>query len=263
MRDFLDSDNEFAQTPGARVDVISIGDQMCEISAACRLGEEFGHRLKLLKLVLILDPTNSRFSFQDPAQFVQVSMCLSWSVIPLDSQQLSYLQTQVLKVLELKYESVLDENDWKGIQSPSPTDCSIKENASYWVPQPASLTYAIGKPGRFPSDFPLYLPVEYLNLTVADVLCDADEVKIEDAMDPSTLTFIAGDYDFTELTLSKSSKAKVVDKKDFGEQLTRRATALLERAGMFAQNGSNASRTETVTTTDCDEEIATNEILVL
>lgn len=57
----------------ANIEITSVGDQMCEISAACRLGDCFPQQISLVKLILILDPTNSRFSFQHPDQFVEVS----------------------------------------------------------------------------------------------------------------------------------------------------------------------------------------------
>lgn len=44
---------------------------MCEISAACRLGDNIPN-IDLLRLVLILDRTNSRFSQQVPKLFAEV-----------------------------------------------------------------------------------------------------------------------------------------------------------------------------------------------
>eukprot|EP01053_Blabericola_migrator_P001923 Blabericola_migrator_1__1922@NODE_1522_length_4352_cov_15_201867_g1002_i0_p2_GENE_NODE_1522_length_4352_cov_15_201867_g1002_i0NODE_1522_length_4352_cov_15_201867_g1002_i0_p2_ORF_typecomplete_len248_score36_42_NODE_1522_length_4352_cov_15_201867_g1002_i09521695 len=76
-------------------------------------------------------------------------------------QQLYSLRSQVLCVLSVQKESLVDPENWqKELSSPT----NLQEGVSYWVPQPRSLTYAVGRPGRFPTEFPFYLPVEYLNL---------------------------------------------------------------------------------------------------
>ena len=48
----------------------------------------------------------------------------------------------------------------------------LHKDVSYWIPQAHSLTYAIGGPGRFPSEFPQYLPTEYLNLAEKQLIME-------------------------------------------------------------------------------------------
>lgn len=60
---------------------------------------------------------------------------------------------------------MIDLDSWKQTDCTSITSAVLKENVSYWIPQPGSMTYSIGRPDRFPTEFPYYLPVEYMNLT--------------------------------------------------------------------------------------------------
>eukprot|EP01054_Gregarina_sp_Poly1_P008263 Gregarina_sp_Poly_1__8262@NODE_481_length_8028_cov_336_122975_g389_i0_p6_GENE_NODE_481_length_8028_cov_336_122975_g389_i0NODE_481_length_8028_cov_336_122975_g389_i0_p6_ORF_typecomplete_len185_score25_72_NODE_481_length_8028_cov_336_122975_g389_i05881142 len=61
----------------------------------------------------------------------------------------------------------MDPDQWSKATPSLVSEFAIREGVSYWVPQPKSLTYAVGKPGRFPTEFPFYLPVEYLNIVSA------------------------------------------------------------------------------------------------
>lgn len=60
-----------------RCDLISAGDQVCEIHAACRVARHFSGHVKFAKLLFLRDPEDPRFLAQTPTRFIAVRMGLS------------------------------------------------------------------------------------------------------------------------------------------------------------------------------------------
>ncbi|EZG66635.1 hypothetical protein GNI_078290 [Gregarina niphandrodes] len=135
----------------SRVDVISVGDQMCEISAACRLGRIFAGDINLIKLVLILDPSNARFSHQTPTQFVKHIEHLADHVMWLANYD---------RITTVADRGFSFETDTKDIEA---------SGHAFWMPMPNCFTYAIGKHDMFPGDFPPYLPLNYTSVEYKEV----------------------------------------------------------------------------------------------
>lgn len=61
------------QREDVRFDVISVGDQLCEITAAIRLGVSNSSIIRHTKLLMILDLMSDRFASTSPEHFVLVS----------------------------------------------------------------------------------------------------------------------------------------------------------------------------------------------
>lgn len=53
-----------------RCDLISAGDQVCEIHAACRVARHFAGHVKFAKLLFLRDPEDPRFLAQTPTRFI-------------------------------------------------------------------------------------------------------------------------------------------------------------------------------------------------
>ncbi|KAL8271022.1 hypothetical protein Esti_005063 [Eimeria stiedai] len=53
-----------------RCDLISAGDQVCEIHAACRVARHFAGHIKFAKLLFLRDPEDPRFLTQTPTRFI-------------------------------------------------------------------------------------------------------------------------------------------------------------------------------------------------
>ncbi|KAL8440132.1 hypothetical protein Efla_005251 [Eimeria flavescens] len=53
-----------------RCDLVSAGDQVCEIHAACRVARHFAGHVKFAKLLFLRDPEDPRFLSQTPARFI-------------------------------------------------------------------------------------------------------------------------------------------------------------------------------------------------
>lgn len=56
-----------------RIDLISVGDQLCEITAAIRLGVNNASMIRHTKLLMIVDLMSDRFSSTGPEDFVKVN----------------------------------------------------------------------------------------------------------------------------------------------------------------------------------------------
>ncbi|KAL8437817.1 hypothetical protein ACSSS7_000698 [Eimeria intestinalis] len=63
-----------------RCDLISAGDQVCEIHAACRVARHFAGHIKFAKLLFLRDPEDPRFLTQTPTRFIAQLAC----VMPLN-----------------------------------------------------------------------------------------------------------------------------------------------------------------------------------
>lgn len=162
----------------------------------------------------------------------------------------------------------MDPAAWRKLTPAFLSDGSIRENVSYWVPQPRSLTYSVGRPGRFPTEFPFYLPLEYLSLEEDD-LCEDFHRLLKSTKDAPSIT--TGD-----LTTYGKDIRNVEDEEELREtavrpvsrrgMMTRHGKSKLGRGGACQESGSNTSLTETVTTADGQEEeelSADSEIMVL
>eukprot|EP01068_Selenidium_serpulae_P010363 Selendium_serpulae@DN5440_c0_g1_i1.p1 len=74
-----------------RIDVVSVGDQMCEITAACRLTKDCNKRVGLTKLLIICDGIEPTVEIQTPTSFVKQ---LEW--LRIHMQQLLRTDTETL-----------------------------------------------------------------------------------------------------------------------------------------------------------------------
>eukprot|EP00920_Eleutheroschizon_duboscqi_P030733 GHVT01074248.1.p1 GENE.GHVT01074248.1~~GHVT01074248.1.p1 ORF type:complete len:783 (+),score=127.90 GHVT01074248.1:319-2349(+) len=99
-----------------RCDIISAGDQACEITAACRISRTFKQQIKRAKLLYISDPEDPRFIRQTPQRFVE---------------QLEEVRQELLTLL-FENTELLDE-----------------ERAPQWQGRGQFVTVAIASPHRF------------------------------------------------------------------------------------------------------------------
>lgn len=66
-----------------RCDLISAGDQVCEIHAACRVARHFAGHVKFAKLLFLRDPLDPRFAAQTPMRFIAVRTLVLLVVLPV------------------------------------------------------------------------------------------------------------------------------------------------------------------------------------
>lgn len=107
-----------------RIDVVSVGDQMCEITAACRLTKDYNHHVHLAKLLIICDGIEPCIEVQTPTSFVK---------------QLEWLRIHMLQLLRNNTET-LDQTG---------------ERAQWKVsPKRSNFLFSVSQPHRFAGPYP-------------------------------------------------------------------------------------------------------------
>lgn len=125
-----------------RIDVISVGDQPCEIAAACRLKHEFSDQINQIKLLLISDPYNLKFSNQTPTSFRNHLLSLRSVFIELLNSTVPSRMNHFGK-FHRKF---------------------LKRGMAYWIPAHSNLAYSVGNIDDFPTEFPPFVDtLNYLN----------------------------------------------------------------------------------------------------
>ncbi|OEH75380.1 hypothetical protein cyc_06160 [Cyclospora cayetanensis] len=86
-----------------RCDLVSAGDQVCEIHAACRVARHFAGHVKFAKLLFLRDPEDPRFLAQTPIRFTAVRHYngeMQTHVVDRDTQSRKWQRNFVWRVLE-------------------------------------------------------------------------------------------------------------------------------------------------------------------
>ncbi|KAH7646866.1 hypothetical protein FG379_002018 [Cryptosporidium bovis] len=118
------------------VDIISAGDQSCEMTAACRISKFYENRIRRTKLIYIYDPEDSRFWKQNPRSFVH---------------QLAETHRELLSLLNEDSETLIGYNDMNstGTTSIDEDGDEIEEVSLGWFCRGRCINVAISSPERF------------------------------------------------------------------------------------------------------------------
>ena len=149
----------------ASVDVTSVGDQVCEIAAACRLGKSLVANVELVKLLMILDPMDNKFANQTPESF---------------AEQLRHLSCRIQDVCARSCVTACRHELVYRSQSQVPDDRQVP----VWVPFTGNLMYCILRQDSLVEELPYYMPIQYMNLTDQSVVCNAFVRQDEESGDP-------------------------------------------------------------------------------
>lgn len=117
-------------------DVISVGDQACEMTAACRICKFYENKIRYTKLLYVYDPDDFRFWRQSPESFIL---------------QLSETHKELLNILSNDSETFISCT----INKPTESATSGQRNETFedvalgWHNMGRYINIAISKPGRF------------------------------------------------------------------------------------------------------------------
>ncbi|CAD98675.1 hypothetical protein [Cryptosporidium parvum Iowa II] len=118
-------------------DVISAGDQACEMTAACRISKFYENKIRRTKLIYIHDPEDFRFWKQKPESFMK---------------QLSETHRELLNLLSDDSETLIgcsDMNSTGFTNLEEENDEEFEEVALGWYCKGKYINIAISKPERF------------------------------------------------------------------------------------------------------------------
>ncbi|KAH8739437.1 hypothetical protein FG386_000409 [Cryptosporidium ryanae] len=130
------SENENRSDKYPLVDIISAGDQSCEMTAACRISKFYENRVRRTKLIYIYDPEDSRFWRQNPRSFVH---------------QLHETHRELLSLLNEDSETLIGYNDMNstGTTSIEEDGEEVEEVSLGWFCRGRCINVAISSPERF------------------------------------------------------------------------------------------------------------------
>lgn len=117
-------------------DIISAGDQACEMTAACRISKFYENRIRRTKLIYIHDPEDFRFWKQKPESFIM---------------QLSETHKELLNLLGDDSETLIGCSDMNstGFTNLEENDEEYEEVALGWYCRGKYINIAVSKPERF------------------------------------------------------------------------------------------------------------------
>eukprot|EP00918_Siedleckia_nematoides_P041845 GHVU01091158.1.p1 GENE.GHVU01091158.1~~GHVU01091158.1.p1 ORF type:complete len:434 (+),score=72.22 GHVU01091158.1:385-1686(+) len=137
------------------VEVISVGDQMCEITAACKAAVNNAHNVHVTKLLLISDPNDDRAE-QSPETF---------------AAQLQHLKTHLIELAESNKHSVNAEG--------------IAEWTSSASCQDYTFLTSIAAPEHFFDGYPMWT-AKQINIPMSETSTDEEDESTEKGMEAAT-----------------------------------------------------------------------------
>ncbi|OII76124.1 hypothetical protein cand_007130 [Cryptosporidium andersoni] len=131
-------------------DLISAGDQACEMTAACRISKFYEERINRTKLVYIHDPDDFRFWKQTPESFMN---------------QLTETYKELLLLLDNDSETLIGTKDDSNSNSYINQHYTDEEQTLGWFSKGKYVNIAVSKPERFVlpnGNAPIYYNTEKL-----------------------------------------------------------------------------------------------------